>query len=99
MHRPDYPLDSSFTPTEESFEVRHGLVRGKQYRVIESFVDADGDLHQPGENWKLLAAGFNKFDDEVIFDISRREVVMRIPLRWKADAQANVIENLADYIA
>ena len=76
------------------------MVRGKRYRVIYAFKDADGDEHPVGENFVFLAEMFNHFDNEVnicVQSASGKE--WRIPLVWKPDAQQEIIENIARYLS
>jgi hypothetical protein len=90
---------SPFAPTAESWESRHGLVRGTRYSVAKAFSDADGDVHHIGDKWKFLGATFSKFDDEVVISISREDGKdWKIPLIWKSQKQAEIIEQILTYI-
>ena len=76
------------------------MVRGKHYRVIRPFKDADDDEHVVGEDWVFLMGMFNRFDDEVNLCVqSASGEEWRIPLVWKPEAQQEVIQNIARYVS
>src|SRR5581483_8327776 len=80
-------------PSDWSWE-RTRLARGKTYRVIRSFADADGQEPPVGEEWVFLGEMFNKFDDELTVCIrSGGDEEWRIPFIWRADKQEEVLEH------
>lgn len=97
-----YPPEALTSPapaSPESWEGRHGLVRGEAYRVVRAFQDADGDLHPVGEQWSFICATFSKFDDEIQIAICRKDGTgWRVPLVWKPEKQADIIEHVESYL-
>ncbi|HEY4145301.1 hypothetical protein [Pinirhizobacter sp.] len=90
---------SPVPPSPNSWESRHGLVRGKQYRVVKAFVDADGDAHPVGEKWTFISADFSKFDDQIQIVVHLLEGTdWKIPLIWKSEMQAVIIEHIQSYL-
>ncbi|WP_110955905.1 DUF3601 domain-containing protein [Anaerosinus massiliensis] len=75
------------------------LAKGKTYRVIKDFIDADGTTHKPGETWVFLAYSFLSYDNGLQWFITidhRQE--WAIPL-WLDDLQQQQVDrNLANYI-
>ncbi len=90
---------SSITPSADSWEARHGLIRGRRYRVIKSFSDNDGNIHTAGEEWYFMSVLFSKFDNEltVCVRFDNGEDWM-IPFLWEQRKQQEVIENIQHYI-
>lgn len=87
-------------PTSDSWESRHGLIRGKKYRVTKDFVDLDGDIHRAGEEWLFVAGLFSKFDDEITICIHQEgNEDWKIPLSLDSKKQGLVIENIQDYVS
>jgi hypothetical protein len=73
--------------------------RGKRYRVLRAFQDADGDEHPAGEVWTLVSTGFNKFDNELelrIKDENGSDWI--VPLSWVRDRQREVLEQWSTYV-
>jgi hypothetical protein len=68
------------------------------YRVVQAFVDCDGDRHPVGESWLLMLTGFNKFDNEFVlyvsFDLAGQ---WSIPLWWSPAGQEDVIEGFSRF--
>lgn len=90
---------SPVPPSPESWESRHGLVRGKHYRVVKIFVDADGDVHPVGEKWEFISSSFSKFDDDIQIGVRFLDGMdWNIPLIWKSGMQAEIIEHILDYL-
>jgi hypothetical protein len=87
------------SPSQSEWE-KNRLVRGQHYRVVQSFVDADGDKHPVGEDWVFITSMFSRFDDELTLCVrlvSGDE--WKIPLVWKPEAQQEVIEDFLQYVA
>jgi hypothetical protein len=85
--------------SDGSWEVIHRLQRGRQYRVVRAFSDADGDLHAVNEEWFFEGGEFSKFDDELT--ILKRRVdgsYWRIPLIWAKDQHGPVIEHIEEFL-
>jgi hypothetical protein len=69
------------------------LIVGRRYCVDLPFIDADGDVHERGEEWMYRGCWFNKFEDLVtVFVTDSHSSRFKIPLKWDAKAQADVIE-------
>lgn len=87
-------------PSPSSFDWEHGrLQRGAEYRVINEFRDADGDLHAIGETWRFIGTRFSRFDDLLTLVIGDAAGRYRdIPLLWTTDGQERVIENVDHYL-
>jgi hypothetical protein len=87
------------SPTEWDWETGR-LVRGSQYTVTKSFVDADGQMHPVGETWTFLAGTFSRYDDLllVIVEFPNGEE-WRIPLLWRPRDQEEVIEDFLDFVS
>ena len=94
MKRPSTDLLGS-----SPWEVGH-VERGRRYRVIQAFQDADGDNHPIGEEWKLISTGFNKFDNELDLRIrDKSEIDWIIPLGWDTDRQQDVLEDWSKFVS
>ncbi len=75
------------------------LVRGRRYRIVKAFVDADGDPHQEGEEWSFVASAFSRQDDELMVCVRRSDMAeWRILLFWRPEAQQEIIENFCQYV-
>jgi hypothetical protein len=91
-------LVNSVTRVQGHWESR-SFVRGEIYRVVKSFVDAEGDPHLVGESWIFIGAMFSKFDNELTVCIrlmSGEE--WKFSLIWKKDKQQDVIEHWRQYV-
>jgi len=69
-----------------------------RYRVICDFRDRDGFQHRAGDEWLLMLAGFNKFEDEKMLYVSldgNRQWM--IPLWWTPNGQQEVIDNFSRF--
>jgi hypothetical protein len=74
------------------------LIRGKRYRVVCGFAEADGTQHRAGEKWRFIASMFSPHDDELMLVVrDDGDSEWRIFLRWKPEAQQDVIENFSQY--
>ena len=95
-----YPPGTLLNPaaaTEWDWE-KNRLVRGQRYRVLNSFVDGDGDEHQPAEEWIFITSMFSRFDDELSLCVLFDSAEWKIPLFWTPDAQQEVIEHFGRYV-
>ncbi len=92
-------VGSSITPSADSWEAQHGLIRGRRYSVIKRFSDNDGDIHMAGEEWQFMSALFSKFDNEVTVCVRLDDGKdWMIPLVWMENKQSDIIENIQEYI-
>lgn len=92
-------IRSPVPPSDNSWETRHGLIREHKYRVVDAFVDADGDLHSVGEEWIFICGMFSKFDDQITVCVRREnDGDWKIPLIWNRQDQQKVIENFESYV-
>jgi hypothetical protein len=74
------------------------VFRPGRYRVISAFCDNEGFQHRPGDEWLLMFAGFNKFDEEKVLFVSLDEKHQwMIPLSWMPNGQQDVIEHFSRY--
>ena len=74
------------------------LTRGKRYRVVRDFADADGTQHRTGEEWHFIASMFSPYDDELMLVVRNDDdSEWRMFLHWKPESQQDVIENFAQY--
>lgn len=88
----------TIAPSEWSWETNR-MKRGRKYRVIVPFVDADGDEHCVAEEWEFVASMFSRLDDELTLCVrSGLDEEWRIPLMWKPEAQQIVIEGFRNYV-
>jgi hypothetical protein len=86
-------------PSQWDWEKKR-LSRGQRYRVTKTFLDADGDLHEVGEEWLFIACMFSRFDDELIVCVQlQSNDEWKVPLIWRPEAQQEIIENFLDYVA
>ena len=78
----------------------HQFLRAaKRYRVIKSFRDYDGDMHQIGEEWTFLGYSFLPYDDGMSWFVSLDDVQeWHIRLQWRPEAQGEVLDDLSSYI-
>lgn len=86
------------SPSEWDWEQKQ-LARGKRYRVIRPFIDADGDSHEVDEEWVFISAMFSKFDDLLTLCLrfpSGED--WSLPLIWRQDKQEEVVENFRTYV-
>jgi hypothetical protein len=91
--------DNPIPPTKWDWE-KTRLIRGKRYRVIKAFLDADGDRHEVGEAWTFVTSMFSRFDDELTICVRQEsDDEWRIRMFWKPEAQQEVIEDFLNYVA
>jgi hypothetical protein len=75
------------------------LEAGRHYCVIRPFADHDGHVHPQGEQWTFLGSAFLPYDDGLSLFVSLDgQSEWHIPLQWRADQQAPVVDNLAQYV-
>jgi hypothetical protein len=88
----------SAAPFEWSWE-KNRMNRGRKYRVVLPFVDADGDVHPVGEEWEFAASMFSRLDDQLTLCVRYRpDEEWRIPLLWTPESQQSVIEGFSDHV-
>ena len=73
---------------------------GRRYRVIRAFPDFDNDQHPVGEEWTYLGTAFLPYDDgRSIFVSADGAREWHIRMQDRAEAQRDILDNLASYIA
>jgi hypothetical protein len=76
------------------------LEPGRRYRVIKQFIDYDKVVHPAGEEWIFLGHSFLPYEDGMSFFVSLDGVQeWHIRLQWRPDEQAEILDNLASYLA
>ena len=78
-------------------DFRH-LRIGGLYRVAAPFTDFDGERHEPGETWLFRGHSFLPYDDGLSLFVLLDGRERQIRLRWLPDDQAEIIDNLRDYV-
>lgn len=76
------------------------LIPGRRYEVILPFVDFDGDLHEPPQQWVFLGHNFVPYDDGLMLwviwgDGSRG--VMRFC--WDENHQGHILDAFERYVS
>jgi hypothetical protein len=91
-------------PTEFAPYIYMGLgkddpvFRPGRYRVTRNFCDRGLKMHSAGDEWLLMLAGFNKFDNEMVLYVSLDEKHQwEIPLWREPFGQQEVIENFSRF--
>jgi hypothetical protein len=75
------------------------LHRQSRYRVIQSFVDADGDRHPVGEEWLFVGSTFCRYDEELTLVVRLAEgTEWKIPLVWRPEFQQETIDSFRNFI-
>jgi len=70
------------------------MVAGERYVVALPFVELDGDAHPVGEAWAFIGAAFLPYDDgQSLFVSLDGKQEWHIRLRWRADAQAEILDH------
>jgi len=89
-----------FPGSPPNWESSMSLIAGQKCRVVNGFVDADGDQHEIGAEWVFVCTMFDRQSDVLTLCIRKDDgTEWQIPLSWKSPPQATVIENLKSYIA
>ena len=76
------------------------LVRGRRYRVIKSFIDADGAAHPIGEEWRFIESEFSRFDNIYFLHVELASGTNKVfTLRSNADTQqSEVASHFDEYV-
>lgn len=74
------------------------LIRGRQYAVVRSFHDYDGDTHCVGEVWIFLGSSFLPYEDGLTLYVQCDDGDYQIRLQWGEDEQGEIITNLSSYV-
>jgi hypothetical protein len=98
MNGPIEPANEWYPASETHWEAGC-MERNRAYRVVQPFLDADGDLHDVGEEWIFLGAMFSRYDDELVLGVQLNGQEYRISLLWKPEAQESVVENFTRYVS
>lgn len=79
----------------------HGMLkRGQRYRVVQAFVDFDGDTHAVGETWTFLGSNFSAYEDGASWFVSLDdEGEWHIRMQQRPHEQAHVLDHLSAFIA
>lgn len=68
----------------------------RDYVVIQAFTDFDGHERPVGERWTFRGYNFVPYDDGLTL---LTEPGPGVRLQWRRETQADIIDNLAAYIA
>lgn len=71
------------------------MVAGRAYMIVKSFRDFDGAERSAGERWVFKGYDFLPHDDGLTLFTDPGPGVR---LQWRREAQADVIDDLGDYI-
>ena len=74
------------------------LVYGRTYTVVKMFMDYDGITHAIGERWRFVEKNFLPYDDGLTLHIERNGQSDTLRLQWRAEAQAEIIDNFSEYV-
>ena len=90
------PLDFWTPPTDSPYG---HLQPGRHYRVIQPFVDFDGDPHPTGETWLYLGHNFLPHDDGLSLFISLNgEESWHVRMQLIEEEQGTIVESFEDYV-
>ena len=72
---------------------------GGRYRIVEPFLDFDGEMHRPGVVWTFRGHSFLPYDDGLSLFVTTNDGRDRqIRLRWLEGDQAEIVDNLSAYL-
>jgi hypothetical protein len=74
------------------------LQTGKEYKVIEEFLDFDGSTHEVGDRWTFLKKNFVPHDDGLSLFVAVQGIEKQIRLQWREDQQLAIIEAFSKYV-
>ncbi len=93
------PATGDATPPNSRKPTAADLVPGSTYRVVIAFQDHGGVTHPIGETWRFLRQNFVPHGDGLTLFVEHDGREMQIPLQWRAEAQAAVIDGFAEYVS
>ncbi len=76
---------------------RH-LKSGKSYKVVASFEDYDGCLHDVGEHWIFIGSNFVPYEDGLSLFAVINGVDSQVRLQHRLEEQSKTIENIEQYL-
>ena len=71
------------------------MTAGREYMVVQAFVDFDGVLRPAGERWGFKGYDFLPYDDGLTLFT---EPGPGVRLQWRPETQAHIIDRLGDYL-
>ena len=71
------------------------MTAGREYMIVRSFRDFDGAERSAGERWVFKGYDFLPYDDGLTLFTDPGPGVR---LQWRGESQADIIDNLGDYI-
>lgn len=74
------------------------LIPGQTYRVLQAFTDYDGVTHPVGEIWRFVSKNFLPYEDGLSLFIERNQQKTSFRLQWRAETQAQIIDNFSDFV-
>ncbi len=76
------------------------LTPGQCYRVMQEFVDYDGQAHPVGETWIFETTKFLPYEDGLTLHVSSNGgLPMVYRLQQRPEEQAALIENFTNFVA
>jgi hypothetical protein len=85
------------SPSRRKFTAAE-LTPGQAYHVLQAFTDYDGVTHPVGETWRFIEKNFLPYEDGLSLFIERNQQKTSIRLQWRAEAQAQIIDNFSDFV-
>jgi len=76
------------------------LITGQKYKLVKTFKDYDKHIHPVGETWTFVTTNFLPYEDGLTVHISLGDdpKVWLFRLQWRAEEQADIIDNFSDYV-
>jgi len=74
------------------------LVPGQTYQVTTAFKDYDRVTHPVGERWRFIKKSFLPYEDGLTLFVEQNGQDRSFRLQWRAEAQAQIIDNFADFV-
>ncbi|AMR26008.1 hypothetical protein A0257_02090 [Hymenobacter psoromatis] len=74
------------------------LTPGQRYRVVQEFVDYDGQAHPVGETWVFEGTNFVPYEDGLTLHVSASGWPVVYRLQWRPEEQAALIENFTNFV-
>jgi hypothetical protein len=71
------------------------MTPGREYMIVQSFVDYDGVLRSAGERWVFKGYDFLPYEDGLTLFTDPGPGVR---LQWRPESQGEIIERLGDYL-
>ena len=74
------------------------LVSGRTYTIVKMFIDYDGIIHSIGERWRFVEKDFLPYEDGLTLHIDRKGQSDTLRLQWRAETQAQIIDDFSEYV-